>query len=372
VIAGVALLALSFAFVVKTVSGDRFEFDFRGDLYTAGQRIQHGLNPYQSLDARAAALRAGRNLGDAASPRYPPPVLIAAVPLSLLPFTVAAVLVLLLSFVSLVVALWLLEVRDWRCMAIACLAEPTFFGAWLGNISALLPLGAAVVWRYRARLWPPVVAVASMIAAKLFVWPLAVWLLVTKRFKTLALAVAIGGLGILVAWAVIGFRGLGTYPHLLANVSYIGEGRGNSLVAALLSFGLPRMIARSIALLCGLLLLGAAWRVSRRPHGTRSAFGLAVIAALVASPVVWSFYLVLAFVPIALLSPRFSWMWWLPMLATLEPGTRAHPHLLATVPALTIELTLIVWLTAPLFTTAIDGIALRPPAPASVRPELGR
>jgi len=52
----------------------------------------------------------------------------------------------------------------------------------------------------------------------------------------------------------------------------------------------------------------AAWRIARRPDGDRRAYGIVVIAALVASPMVWPHYLALLFVPIALVSPTLSWL----------------------------------------------------------------
>jgi hypothetical protein len=49
-----------------------------------------------------------------------------------------------------------------------------------------------------------------------------------------------------------------------------------------------------------------------------------VIAALTASPIVWDHYLVLLFIPIALLSPSLSAIWLVPVLAGLVPTP--HPH----------------------------------------------
>lgn len=140
----------------------------------------------------------------------------------------------------------------------------------------------------------------------------------------------------------------GRLPHMLVLVSYIGERRASSLVAFLLSVGLSMPVARLVALICAAGLLGAAWRVARRADGDRRAFGLAVMAALTATPVVWPHYLVLLFVPIALLSPRLSAMWFLPMLAGLVPLPLAHPHIWASLPDLVIELAVVVQLCSPL------------------------
>jgi hypothetical protein len=81
------------------------------------------------------------------------------------------------------------------------------FGIWLGNITTLILLGAAPVWQWRARLWRAAATVAAAVAAKLFLWPLAVWFLVTRRFGRILLATLLAGAaaGIKAGWAVIGW-----------------------------------------------------------------------------------------------------------------------------------------------------------------------
>ena len=77
-------------------------------------------------------------------------------------------------------------------------------------------------------------------------------------------------------------------------------------------------------LLAGGLLI-AAWRIARRPDGDRRAYGIAIIAALVGSPMVWPHYLALLFVPIALVSPTLSWLWLTPLLAYPVAQTTGRP-----------------------------------------------
>jgi hypothetical protein len=297
------------------------QFDFKGDLYLAGRAIVRGKNPYQphAVAAEAAALRSGGKLGWFASPRYPPPVLLAAVPLSFLGYTLASALFLLLCAASVIGAVWLLGVRDWRCIALASASGASMFGVLLGNLSPLLFLGVAVAWRWRSRARACAIAVASVIVAKLILWPLAVWLLVTRRLRTLAATIVIALVGTFVAWAVIGFDGIASYPHMLTNVAYLGETRGSSLVTALLQLGVPHGPARAAALTSAGILLLVAWRIARRPGGDSRAFGLCVIAGLTATPVVWLHYLVLLYVPVALLSPEFSPLWFVPLMANRNP-----------------------------------------------------
>jgi hypothetical protein len=223
-----------------------------------------------------------------------------------------------------ILGLRLLGVHDWRCIAVALISWPSVFAFGLGAIGPLLLLGAGVAWRWRNALWPPAVAVAAMIVANLFPWPLAGWLLVTRRFRTLALTVLIGVVVTLAAWAVIGFGGMSSYPQMVSNATFIQEGRAASLVAVLLALGVGVTVARVAAIIAGLALLGTAWRFARRPEGERQAFALAIMAVLIASPIVWQHHMVLLFVPIALLSPRLSPLWFVAIgTSVIQGGIRA-------------------------------------------------
>jgi Glycosyltransferase family 87 len=308
--------------------GTRVLFDFKGGLYDAGRDILHGRDPYRPgfLATQAAIMRAGgiavgettRNLFSI--PVYPAPANLAVVPLSLLPFWLAGALFTLLSIGAMVLGLRLLGVRDRRCFAVALLSWPFLFSLDLGALGPLLVLGAGVAWRWRERLWPPAIALASLVVAKVFPWPLGVWLLVTRRFRALGLAVVVALVALFVAWAVIGFDGMMQYPRMLSELSQIEEGRAVSLVALLLAIGVPAGIATTAALAATAGLLGIAWRFARRPDGDAQAFGLAVMAALTSSPIVWEHYMVLLFVPIALVSRRFSPLWFVPACTPLITG----------------------------------------------------
>ena len=303
-------------------------YDFRGGLYNAGTAILSGHNPYQPafLAHQAAIMRAGgMAIGETAThafsiPVYPAPANIAILPLSALPFWLGAGLFVAISIVAMFLALWLLEIRDWRCYALALASWPFMYAIQIGALGPLLALGIAIVWRWRNALWPPALALASIVVAKVFPWPIAIWMLITKRYRTFALAVGIGVVVTLAAWAVLGFEDMSQYPAMLSNLSYIQEPRAASLVAVLLYVGLPVWSAQILAIATGCALLGIAWRFSRRPGGERQAFALAVMACLTATPIVWDHYMVLLFIPIALISPTVSGLWMLPV---------AQPFLLA-------------------------------------------
>jgi hypothetical protein len=299
-----------------------FLFDFRGDLYNAAQAILHGHSPYRPgyLAQIAAELRrTGEANPTFAIPVYPAPVLLASVPFGLVPLWLGGAVFILVSAAGFIWGLRLLGVRDWRCLVLALLSWPSVFGLWFGTLSPLLVLGAGIAWRYREHAFRSAGAISAMVLAKVFPWPLILWPVVLRRWRTVPLALALMAVPAVAGWAVLGFHSLLAYPGMLRNLSYIESRAGVSMYALLLSFGVASGPALVLAVGAGGCLIVGAWRVGRRPGGTASAFGLLVMAALTSSPLVWIHYEVLLFVPIALLSPGLSVLWFLPVLGGLIP-----------------------------------------------------
>jgi hypothetical protein len=318
--------------------------DFKGGLYEAGVAILHGHDPYRAafLHTQAAIMHAGGvaigeifrgGAGVFSVPLYPAAANLAAVPFGLLPLWLAGALFTALSLGAFVYALRLLGVRDWRCIAVALVSWPTLNAFSLGAIDPLLLLGVALAWRWRDRVSRPACAIALIVVVKLFPWPLVGWMAATRRWRTLAVCVLLGTVVMFGAWALLGFQGMVDYPRMLSDATYIQEGRSNSLTAIILALGASPGLARAAVMLAAGSLLVLAWRVGRLPGRERAAFGLAIIAALTASPIVWDHYMVLLFAPIALLSPRLSSLWLLPTcspillldLATVFPSPPLAP-----------------------------------------------
>ena len=317
-----APLALTVAVLGAGVAKGPFLFDFRGGLYDAGRAIIHRENPYQVgfLDRQAAIQQAGGTSETVISvPVYPAFALVASVPFSLLPYRVAGVLYSLLSIAAFLAALRLLGVTDWRCYGVAALSWPVLHGFMLGAVTPFLMLGAAVAWRYRQRLVTPAIALGAIVAIKLFPVTLVGWLLATRRYATAAVAAVFTLVAVFGAWAIIGLDGLATYPRILSDLAQISQGVSVSLVSGLLNLGMDGQQARVAGLAVSALLLFIAWRLARRPDGDRTAFSLAVIACLTLSPMVWPHYLALLFVPIALMCPRLSKLWFAPLLLYAAP-----------------------------------------------------
>ena len=191
-----------------------------------------GLSPYPP--AHLSALTGQRTFV------YPPTMLGFDVPLALLPFGVARIMWTLISVGALAAALRVLGVRDRRCYALALFSVPAVQGLALGNVTLLLVLPLALAWRYRDNAVVCGLAVGMLVAIKLLMWPLFVWLLATRRLKAAVSSVVLGGGAVLVAWAFIGFKGMTDYPQLLRLVGGDTAGpRSLTVVTLAHSAGLP-------------------------------------------------------------------------------------------------------------------------------------
>jgi hypothetical protein len=267
---------------------------------------------------------------------YPAPAALAMVPFALLPYGVAAALFAVLALAAIPLTLLALGVRDWRCHGAALLAAPTIAVLGAGALSSLLALLAALAWRFRDRRLVAAVLVGAAIVAKLFLWPLLVWLVATRRTRTAGIVVGGGLAAALAGWAAIGFAGLRDYPALLGGLASSQQADGYAPVSLGLALGLPSTAARALAAVVGLALLALAVRHGRGPDGDRRAFMLAVAASLALSPVVWLHYFALLLLPLGLARPRFTPLWLAPVALWVCP-TKSHGDLLAIVVALAVS-----------------------------------
>jgi hypothetical protein len=284
-------------------------FDFRGTLWEPAHALLNGRAIYPA-PTRDAVLVGNPTV-------YPPLFIILATPLALLPVGLASWVWSVVLGACVVAAMWLVGVRDWRCLVLALTSPVTVHGLYYGNLTlALVPL-VALVWRYRDRAAMAGIALGTAIAAKLFVWPLLVWLLLTRRFRAAAWAGGSSTVLVVGAWALIGFDGFRDYPKLLRIVQDVYAERSASTSTVVAALGAPISAAVMVAALAGVICVGvAAWLVLRE-DGDRRAFALLVAASVLATPIAWPNYATLLFVPIAVTWPRvapawfFGYAWWL-------------------------------------------------------------
>jgi hypothetical protein len=271
-------------------------------------------------------LRAAGKVLDSASPylyeadktfAYPPFLAWLVAPLHPLSGSVAGFVWTALSLAMVVAALWLLELRDWRCYALVFVFLFTRSAIDLGTIEPLLLLAVAAAWRWRDAAMRAAGAVGIAIVLKLFLWPLAIWLAVTRRWRAAVAAVGVALALALVSWAAIGFAGIGDYSGLLRRLANDESTSSYSVVALGVRAHLPLLAAQIIAVLVTLALLAAAAWVAhdeRRTPRDRDVATLTITlaAALAASPIVWVHYFLLLLVPLALIRPRLSLLWFVP------------------------------------------------------------
>ena len=304
-----AVLIMPVVIVASALKG-WLAWDVRFAYLPAADAVLHGHSPYPTLDDPI--------LEDQKGFVYPPQLVIALLPFARLPVDLVAAVVAIAMLAMVVLTLRTLGIRDLRCYAAALLWVPTVSGVLLSNVSIPLALAAAVVWRYRDAVWPPAVALGFAVSAKLLLWPLLVWTFTTRRIRTTLGAIVIGVVSTLGAWAAIGFDGLREYPDLLRRLSEIQSENSYSIVGMAATLGMPDSVGRSLTLLIGGGLVVGCVLLAGRGDEARS-FACALASTLALSPIVWLHYLILLLVPLAILRPRFSPLWLLPVLLWVSP-----------------------------------------------------
>jgi hypothetical protein len=280
-----------------------FLFDLHG-MWKAGHDVVTGHSPYPFV--------------------YPAPAAFLMAPFGALPWSVAVVTFTLSLIAALVLALRLLGVRDWRCHALALASMPMASSIMIGTLSPFLALGAAAAWRYRDRRFVVAMAIAAVVVTKIFLWPLVIWLLATRRVRTAVTTVLFGIAFLFGSWAVLGFDGLREYPHRLGNIAGLVQETSYSPFALFRLLGLSTGSARLAVLGLTIAALAAIVAVARGRDGDRRSFLIALAAGLLASPIVWMHYLVLLFVPIALYRARLGAAWLVPLAYWYLPGQENH------------------------------------------------
>lgn len=321
--AGAALSALLVAVPLLLVvgvtagiaqGGTQVPGDFFYGYYSAAEALLGGESPYpESIEESA--------LAQGAVYAYPPLLAVLAVPFTVLPVETAGVLFMILLAASVVGTLLALDVRDWRCYGLAFVWPPVFNAIHTGNVTTVLGLCVALVWRYRGSARLAGSSLGLGLAAKLLLWPIAVWLAAVGRVRVALWGVAVGLALALAPWAAIGFVGLEEYPSLLRRVSDLQGGESYTVYALALDLGAGPDVARALWLLVAGGLLAASVVVARRGD-ERKGFVLVVVAVIACSPIVWLHYFALLLVAVAVVEPRLGPAWFIPL--AMYASAEAH------------------------------------------------
>ena len=316
----------------------QFAFDVHFAFVPAARAVLHGASPYG--DVTSQAVREGYAF------LYPPVGAYLFAPFTLLPTVVAGTLATLLVAATVPATLLVLGIRDWRCYAISFIWIPTLAGIESANVTLPMVLGLALVWRYRDKAAVVALVGGFIVALKLFFWPLLVWLIATRRYRTAAWTAAASAAFVFLPWAGIGFAGLGDYIHLLRFVAR-REGADSYSLAALVHYAVPSWTAAvAVETLVGLGVLALVVLAARRGRD-RDAFALAILAVLAFTPLLEIHYFAVLLVIVALYRPRFGAAWLAPVLiwgsTQANNGTGLNRVHVAVVVAVTLVLAMSDW-----------------------------
>jgi hypothetical protein len=198
------------------------------------------------------------------------------------------------------------------------LGIPVFGALGVGSIGPFLLLLCALGWRFRNRTVAGV-PLALAAAAKLFLWPLLVWLLVTRRFRAFAASLATIA-ATLALWAGIDPDGVRRYPQTVRLLNDVQRWKSYSVQSLFISLHVPALTSELVAGAAAVAAVAALVLLRRR--GDEVTFAAAVVAALIATPILWNHYLVLLLPPIAIARPRLAPLWLLPLVLWATP----HPE----------------------------------------------
>lgn len=242
---------------------------------------------------------------------YPPFAYVVTLPFAVPPMYVAYAAWTVVLVGCVLLALRTAGVADWRLYAVVLATPPVTFGLLYGNVSLVLMLAVAAIWAWRDSPLRSGFVLGLAIAGKLFLWPLVVWLLVTRRWQAAVVAVCSAAAFTFIGFAAIGFASMTEFAEISRdNVALFGP-YGHSVSAIVAQANASPAVVSLVALACGVAVLAVAY--ARRRHDL-TAFTWAIAAACLASPIVWSHYFALLLVPLALAWPRLGPVWLLPFL----------------------------------------------------------
>jgi len=296
---GLSLFLLAFQYKIHEVA-----VDFHAAYYPAALRLLDGGNPYAASQHQVSSGMAFV---------YPALSAIGFAPFALPGRSIGQILFVLVCLACVPAALRALNVRDWRVYGVVLYWLPIYSGWQTANLTLPLMLLVALAWRHRDK---PLVAgliTAVAISLKPFVWPLALWLLATRRWKAAAWALASGIVLNLAAWTVVGFNELSTFVHLSSSDTNALWKGGYGMLAVAHHLGASRQLGELLLVLVSALAAAAVIALGLR-RDERGALTSTILLMLLASPLLWAHYFALLLVPLALLRPRLAPVWALPIL----------------------------------------------------------
>lgn len=259
------------------------------DFTRAARSVLAGRDPY--LPLHSAAFRTGHAFV------YPYLVAWLYAPLGALGPVAAKVAYAVISLAAIVASCRALGHRGFLPAALVILSSTTIIGLQMGTINALLLIGLAVAWRWRDRVLVVGVAVGLVAVTKLFLVPLILWLVISRRYRA-TLAAGLTFVVVLVGGWTLGPLGPLDYVRMLVVLQAHESSHSWALVSLIRGLGLAARPAQAAAALVVGGLLAAAAVACRRGGAETIAFAAAVVASLLLSPIVWSSYVLILVAPL--------------------------------------------------------------------------
>ena len=148
-----------------------------------------------------------------------------------------------LELLGIAAALWLLGVSDWRMIALALAWPATANSFQTANITVLLAVLIAAGWHERGRarsgLW-----FGLAVGVKLFAWPVFVWLVATRRWRALAVALGVQLVGLLLTLPYVSLVDFARYEQ---EANRVFSDEAITPYALLLGWGVPGARALAVA-----------------------------------------------------------------------------------------------------------------------------
>jgi hypothetical protein len=233
---------------------------------------------------------------------WPPLAAFVAAPFTVFSVGTAEILFAITGPLCYAVALRLVSVRDWRVYGALGLWPQVVGEVRLSHLTPLLALLLAAAWRARDRELRGGVWVGLAIGIKLLAWPLVVWLAAIGRRRAALMSATIPALSILL---ILPYTGLDEYFRALREVSSVFDQATYTVLGLFVQAGAPDVVGRVVTIVLVAALLAATW--------IYRSFTLAIVTALVASPIVWLDFFGLAAIPLAIARPRLSLVWFVPL-----------------------------------------------------------
>lgn len=306
VLAPVATLVLLATYVAR----HEFAVDFHYTFWPAGLRILHGLDPYEASH---------RQIVGGIAFVYPPLAGFLFAPFALIARGASGALFTFVSIAAIPLSLRLVGVRDWRVYAISFLWFPVINAWQSANLTLLLGLLVALVWRYRETPVLGGLVAAAAISLKPFMWPIVLWLLATRRYRAAVWAIAGTAAVNLAGFAALGFHDISRFLHVSSQVTSALQRTGYGVIALAMRAGASSTLAFGIMILLAAAIAMGCLRVGRRGRD-REALAITVTLMLAASPLVWNHYFALLIVGLGVCRPRLGPEWLLGLLLWVCPS----------------------------------------------------